>query len=190
MEMPEKIRAYTDEMNAFIIEHGAELSTKELQQQLNEKFGCNRSFGSVKQKLQKLGIRKSRETISRNHKHYKYPIGSSRIINGYEYIKVSTDDNGFLNQWDRKCRIVWRQHFGDIPEGYKVVFLNGDTLDCRIENLACISAKVCAKMVNGHGKSFWSENPDVTKTGLLVCQLDLALNENRKVKRNENESDA
>lgn len=186
--MTENPRAYTDEMNAFIIEHGAELSTRELQQELNEKFGCNRSFGSVKRKTQKFGIQKSRDAISRGHKHSKYPIGSSRIINGYEYIKVTTSGAGFYNQWDRKCRIVWRQHYGDIPEGHQIVFLNGDTLDCNIENLACISTKVCAKMSNGHGKAFWSENPEVTKTGLLVCELDLALKENGKVKSYENKT--
>lgn len=35
-----------------------------------------------------------------------------------------------------------------------------------------ISKKVAARMVNGHGKSFWSEFPEVTRTAIEVCKLD------------------
>lgn len=34
---------------------------------------------------------------------------------------------------------LWKQHNGKIPKGYNVVFINGNSLDCRIENLECIS---------------------------------------------------
>jgi hypothetical protein len=34
---------------------------------------------------------------------------------------------------------LWEQQNGKVPKGYNVVFINGNSLDCRIENLECIS---------------------------------------------------
>lgn len=34
---------------------------------------------------------------------------------------------------------LWKKHNGEVPKGYNVVFKNGDTTNCVIENLECIS---------------------------------------------------
>lgn len=72
-------------------------------------------------------------------------------------------------------RQVWESIHGKISEGYTVVFLNGNKLDCSIDNLACVSNAVLAKMINRHSKSFWSEGREITKAALLMCELDLIL---------------
>lgn len=50
----------------------------------------------------------------------------------YYHIKL----NG---EWVRLHRHMWQQAHGPIPAGYIVTFRNGDTLDCRMDNLECIS---------------------------------------------------
>ena len=35
-------------------------------------------------------------------------------------------------------RLVWEQHRGPVPKGWVVHFLNGDTNDLRLENLAAL----------------------------------------------------
>lgn len=34
---------------------------------------------------------------------------------------------------------LWEKEYGEVPTGYNIIFKNGNSLDCRIENLECIS---------------------------------------------------
>jgi hypothetical protein len=43
------------------------------------------------------------------------------------------------NVWELKHRHVYAAHFGPIPEGCNIQFINGNRQDCRIENLYLIS---------------------------------------------------
>ena len=45
----------------------------------------------------------------------------------------------FRGRIDYKHRIIWELAHGAIPEGYLVVFVDGDTMNCTIENLMIIS---------------------------------------------------
>ena len=38
-----------------------------------------------------------------------------------------------------KHRHLWEQAHGAIPKGHNIIFKNGNTLDCRLENLTCVS---------------------------------------------------
>ena len=59
---------------------------------------------------------------------------------------------GYLGTIDRRkrtCRIhraCWEAYHGPIPEDYAVHHVNGDRLDNRIENLACVSHSVHARL--------------------------------------------
>ncbi len=50
----------------------------------------------------------------------------------YKWIRIS------LRKWEMLHRVVWEKHYGKIPKGYNVIFKNGDTLDCRLNNLAMV----------------------------------------------------
>lgn len=168
---------YTQEQLDFMTEHGADMTTAELTSALNSAFNTNHTAGSVRTTLKRIGVKKSKQTRSRNCAMNGDPIGSEKIIGGYRYIKVRKSSGGFYKDWEREIRIVYKSVHGDIPKGYMVVTLNGDNLDARPENLALISKKVAARMANGHGKSFWSNSADITKAGIAVCELDQALSD-------------
>lgn len=51
----------------------------------------------------------------------------------YRYIRIAQA------RWQLYHRYVWEKHNGRIPPAHIVGFRNGDTLDCRIENLYCMS---------------------------------------------------
>ena len=168
---------YTKEQLAFMEKHGADMTTTELTNALNKAFSTGHTAGSVRTTLKNMGILKSKETRARNCAMNGEPIGAAKIIGGYRYIKVRKSSGGFYKDWEREICLVYKNAYGDIPEGYMVVTLNGDKLDARPENLALISKKVAARMANGHGKSFWSNSADITKAGTAVCELDQALSD-------------
>ena len=168
---------YTKEQLAFMEKHGADMTTIELTNSLNKAFSTGHTAGSVRTTLKNMGILKSKETRARNCAMNGEPIGSAKIIGGYRYIKVRKSSGGFYKDWEREICLVYKNAYGDIPEGYMVATLNGDKLDARPENLALISKNVAARMANGHGKSFWSNSADITKAGIAVCELDQALSD-------------
>jgi hypothetical protein len=51
----------------------------------------------------------------------------------YKYIRVS------LGKWQLLQRHVWEQYHGKIPPGHVVIFEDGDSMNCDICNLKCIS---------------------------------------------------
>lgn len=75
-------------------------------------------------------------------------------------------------QWEKKHLLVWRGANGEIPKGHKVVFLNGDTTDCRLENLYLTSDAAHMVMIK---RGWYSGNPELTKTALLCCELELLI---------------
>lgn len=79
------------------------------------------------------------------HENHNYrPIGSTRITrDGYIERKVSDDRNLVpARRWECEHRLVWAAAYGPIPEGHVVVFLDGDKLNCALDNLRCVPRSV------------------------------------------------
>lgn len=51
----------------------------------------------------------------------------------YKHIRIG------LSKWVHYQRYIWEQHHGSIPEKMLVVFIDGDPLNCEIENLELIT---------------------------------------------------
>ena len=43
------------------------------------------------------------------------------------------------NTWELKHRAVWEKEYGKIPNNHIIIFLDGDKLNCSIENLMLVS---------------------------------------------------
>ena len=168
---------YTKEQLAFMEKHGADMTTTELTNSLNKAFSTGHTAGSVRTTLKNMGILKSKETRARNCAMNGEPIGSAKIIGGYRYIKVRKSSGGFYKDWDREICLVYKSVHGDIPAGHMVVTLDGNKLNASPENLIAIPKAIAARMMNGHGKSFWSSSAEITKSGIAVCELDHALSD-------------
>ena len=166
---------YTKEQLAFMEKHGADMTTIELTNSLNKAFSTGHTAGSVRTTLKNMGILKSKETRARNCAMNGEPIGSAKIIGGYRYIKVRKSSGGFYKDWEREICLVYKNAYGDIPEGYMVVTLDGNTLNAAPENLVAIPRSIAARMANGRGKSMWSKFPEITKSSIEVCKLDEAI---------------
>lgn len=51
----------------------------------------------------------------------------------YKWIRISK------NNWMQLHRYIWEQHNGVIPPGANIVFKDGNSLNCEIENLQMVS---------------------------------------------------
>ena len=54
---------------------------------------------------------------------------------GREYVHIKVDSQ----TWQLYHRVLWEQEHGPIPAKMKIVFINGNTLDCRLDNLKMVT---------------------------------------------------
>lgn len=70
------------------------------------------------------------------------PIGSTRLIDGYTYRKVSDVRNvPHTVNWKPEHILIWTPEHGPLPAGHALAFKNGDRTDIRLDNLECISRR-------------------------------------------------
>jgi len=70
------------------------------------------------------------------------PIGSTRLVDGYVYRKVSDVPNvPYTVNWKPEHHLIWIAANGPIPPRHALTFRNGDRTDVRLENLALISRR-------------------------------------------------
>lgn len=96
-------------------------------------------------------------------------VGDVHIKSGIPYICIS-DELGvpFDKRRAPLRRVVWQKHYGDIPEDHMIIHLNGNQLDCRIENLAMVPKRYRPAIL----RYMKSDHPDITRLAIRYCELD------------------
>lgn len=85
---------------------------------------------------------------------------------GYIYIKVR---DGCLNDnWELKHRYIYKQHYGEIPDGYNVMFADKNKRNFDIDNLILVSKS--EDLIMNNNKLLFS-NKELTKTGHLIAKV-------------------
>jgi hypothetical protein len=70
------------------------------------------------------------------------PIGSTRLIDGYVYRKVSAVQYvPYTVNWKPEHHLIWTAAHGPIPRGRALRFRNGNRLDVRLDNLELITRR-------------------------------------------------
>jgi hypothetical protein len=107
-----------------------------------------------------------------------HKIGDELVHDGVPMILVSVEPN--INIWDRcipKRRYVWEQAYGPIPEKHKIIHLDGDCMNCDLDNLYCIPYKFTAIL----NKNRWmTDSREHTLTAIKWCELFYAMKEKRE----------
>lgn len=199
------MRIMSQEMHQFMVDNAGGLSNIALTELVNTHFGTNLVLKQIKaykknhhissgldgrfikgQKAHNKGVKMSEEVYKKaagtmfkkghmpsNHR----PVGSERIDNKDGYILIKTKEP---RTWKLKHRVIWEQHYGPIPEGKCLIFLNGDKKDVRIENLILIDRKVNTRM-NQSGLRF--NDPDSTRAAVNVAELMSTVGEVKRRKK-------
>lgn len=70
------------------------------------------------------------------------PIGATRLIDGYIYVKVTDVPKvPYTVNWKPQHRLLWARAHGPVPKGHALVFRNGDRTDVRLDNLELITRR-------------------------------------------------
>lgn len=70
------------------------------------------------------------------------PIGSTRLIEGYIYRKVSDVPNvAYTVNWKPEHHLVWARAHGPIPPGHALIFRDGNRQNTQIENLRLVTRR-------------------------------------------------
>ena len=117
--------------------------------------------------------------------HNTKEIGYERITkDGYIEVKVTErpDRANGIRNFIPKHRLVWEAANGPIPDNCIVVFLDGDKTNCNLDNLALITRAEHLELTR---RELRNENPQLTKTGILVAKAGIAVCKARKNNRKE-----
>ena len=159
-------------------------SWKEFHEAFNQKFEQERTFASFQSlcsKRLKLKMGKSSGRFGDGRKKLELPVGTIRKSQTGTYIKVkmgSKNINGYSKPfWKPLQEKIYEEAFGAIGEGEYVIFLDGNTENFSLENLACINRSISVQLAKNR---WYSENGEITKTGICYIKLKQAIKERVK----------
>lgn len=187
---------YTEEQKEFIISNNYMRTARELANMFNIRFGTNLTDINIKNfrynyhlnsgltgrfekgqepfnkgkkwdeyMSKESQIRCSRTTFNKgNIPHNHRSVGSERItVDGFVEIKVAEP-----NKWEIKARHIYEKKYGKIPNGYKIICLDGDKQNLELSNLKMISNAEELIMNKNHLRH---NKKELTETGYLVAQV-------------------
>ncbi|PLR84641.1 HNH endonuclease [Bacillus canaveralius] len=196
---------YTPEQKAFIERNVAGIGNKELTERFNAHFGLELGVNQIKafkhnhrfssgldgrfdknhspwNKGKKGVVTGGVETqFKKGQRPLNYkPVGSERIDrDGYVLIKVS-DEGAWHERWMHKHKVIWEREHGPIPPGHVVLFADGNTQNLTSENLILITKAQLVRLNQNH---LISDNPELTKTGIIIADLYQKIGERKKSAR-------
>lgn len=166
-------KSFTQEEDEFLKRYYPILTEKELEDEFVLHFGYRREKQKIRLRCWYLGVSKKQEVGVRSRKEaVRSELGTEYENQGYLFVKV-THDGRADKKWKLKHRVVWESVHGKIPEGYIILFLDGDTKNCDIENLACVPNSYNGYIQNNFLRR--SDNPIITKTQIKWCDHKEAL---------------
>ena len=157
---------YSEEQKEFIIANNYGKYSKELAEMFNQHFNTNITDKEIAyfRRNNKLNSGLTNQFKKGNKPKNYRPIGSERITKaGYIEVKVADP-----NKWETKNKIIYKQYYGDIPKGHKVIYADGNKLNNDINNLILVSNS--EELIMNRYK-LRTENIELTKTGCLIAKV-------------------
>ena len=156
-------RKFSSEIIAFMKNNVSKVSNVELTEMVNIRFGTSFTVQQIRSaRVNHIPMQKKR-----------FPLWSEKVDNqGYINIKISDSYSTYSGNWKRKHLWIWEQANGPVPKKHVVIFLDGDKLNCVLENLALVAKEENAQL---NQLNLRSQNPEMTKTGIAIVRHRLAI---------------
>lgn len=178
---------FTEAEQKFIAENCKGRLSSELTEMLNKEFGTAYKTSQIVSYKKNHHLRSGVDTrVHLSEKRYVPPKGThapgcekgwfSKGNIPHNHVEVGTETlttDGYIkvkiaepNYWEFKHKLVWQEANGPIPPKHNVMFLDGDRLNCNLDNLYCIPRDEYGALQN-----LRSENPEITFTAATVVKL-------------------
>lgn len=116
--------------------------------------------------------------------HTWMPVGSTRLIGGYEYTKISDVRHvPYTVNWRESHRLKWEAVHGPIPDGHALKCLDGNRQNTDPSNWACVPRAVLPRLNGGPRKrrlAFDEAPAELKPTLLTLAQLEHAAKQRRE----------
>lgn len=171
----------TEEQKKFIEEYYPHHSVEETTRAFNERFGTNKKKCTMKNYAQRHGLKVDEDVVTESKLRAAHKEGSKRALRKIgdvrfdgRYWVIKTEEG-----WKPVHKAVWEENIGKVKPGYAVIYLDGDRSNYDIDNLLEVPIRYIG-MLDKNGMR--SSNAEITKTGVMWCQLYEAIG---KEKRND-----
>lgn len=105
-------------------------------------------------------------------------VGDTRVnADGYRYIKV-----GEPNHWMAYHKYVYKREKGEIPDGYILTFIDGNPLNCDIDNLGLETRPQSVRKNQSHIRGYDRQSFDAANMIADIMNAKSALKRRRKSK--------
>lgn len=177
--MNKNFEPYTDEEIKYLFSVADKYDTLgKIADDFINHFGNKRTRVALCRKCRLIGIVKKNITQFKKEPRpeTQCPIGTERTVCGQVFIKASNisilesekPHEAYHKNWKLKARYIYEKNYGEIPRGYRIVFLDGNQFNFGIENLYMVSDKVGMIMVNNN----WFTNSKIHNlTAIKWCEL-------------------
>jgi len=162
---------FSREQRKFIKERRYKISINDIVDVLNKYFKTSFSRKQVVCYLRSRMYKMYKKSVSK--KPQTAPLYSEKIRNGNIYIKILDNKKAGKFCWKLKHHLIWEQASGQtVPEGYKLIFLDGNKYNIQLYNLELITGK---ENLDLNKRKLKSKYPEATKTGIAIVRHRLAI---------------
>ena len=167
-EIKARIRhTWTDEQVEYLKSIAEGTPRKDIVDKINEKFNLNLSMQQIRDCMNDRGIRnnidKKFSAKDGNRCRQEKPVGTiSKWECGYARIKTGK------NEWEFIQRYVWKEHYSEIPPDHSVIFLDGNTDNYNIENLALVNRN---ELMKYNSMKLDSDNQELNRVAVNLAKL-------------------
>lgn len=173
---------YSKAEEQWIMDNFKHYSTyKSLTEDFNRIFHRDKEVSHIRDKCTKGLKLHGMDNVTRYKKgnlKKQCSIGTIRTPkNGVTYIKVKdsslTYQSGYREPyWLPLQKKIWQDHYGEVPKGKMVIFLDGNRDNFDIDNLYCIDRRISAIMAKN---KWYTDSKEHTLTAIKWCELYYAL---------------
>lgn len=173
---------FTDEQASFVRELVLiETPQRQICKLFHDQFGWKLGQTQLRRLMHRAGI----ETV--RQENAMLPIGTEKYSSYYKCMMVKTNEYSIVGesdrkranylrnkQWQLKQNYIWEQtNHKKLPDGYVVIFLDGDRMNYDPNNLHAVRLEVVGSVEKW---KMHSEDPEIYKAALLYGELYFALN--------------
>lgn len=173
---------FSKEEKEFIKKYYPDNGPEKTAEMINFVFNTNRTMYSVRDMANnKLGLRVSesfkKELSKSNHeKMMRAHIRESGSVrkevrknDNRVYYKMKAADG----RWKMAGIVIWEEANGPIPDGYRIIYLDGDNSNYSLDNMELVTNKLGYQVTTN--KCYQTGNPEITKTLIKYYELRNAL---------------